>query len=68
MSKLAVIGAGAWGTALSLQAVRAGHRVALIARDEATASAIEAYRENRRLPGHRLPDALEVCHNLPNDN
>jgi glycerol-3-phosphate dehydrogenase (NAD(P)+) len=67
MSKLAVIGAGAWGTALSHQAVRAGLRVALIARDEATASAIEASRENRRLPGHRLPDALEVRYNLPSD-
>ncbi len=34
MSKVAVIGAGAWGTALALQAMRAGHRVALVARDD----------------------------------
>jgi glycerol-3-phosphate dehydrogenase (NAD(P)+) len=67
MSKLAVIGAGAWGTALSLQAMRAGHRVALIARDAATASAIEASRENRRLPGYRLPETLELRHDLPDD-
>jgi glycerol-3-phosphate dehydrogenase (NAD(P)+) len=67
MSKLAVIGAGAWGTALSLQSVRAGHRVALIARDEAAACAIDAARESQRLPGHRLPDALEVRHDLPAD-
>ncbi|WP_158921599.1 NAD(P)H-dependent glycerol-3-phosphate dehydrogenase [Acidisphaera sp. S103] len=67
MSKVAIIGAGAWGTALSLQAIRAGHHVALIARDEATASAVKASRENRRLPGYRLPDSLEVRHNLPSD-
>jgi glycerol-3-phosphate dehydrogenase (NAD(P)+) len=67
MSKVAVIGAGAWGTALSLQAVRAGHRVALIARDESVASAMEATRENQRLPGYRLPDALEVGHVFPED-
>src|SRR5580692_2091305 len=67
MNKLAVIGAGAWGTALSLQAIRAGHRVALIARDAATASAIEASRENRRLPGYRLPEALELRHDVPDD-
>lgn len=67
MSKVAVIGAGAWGTALSLQAVRAGHRVALVARDEATASAIDVTRENQRLPGFRLPDAVELRHDLPAD-
>jgi glycerol-3-phosphate dehydrogenase (NAD(P)+) len=67
MSKVAVIGAGAWGTALSLQAVRAGHRVTLIARDEVTASAIEATRENQRLPGFRLPDAVKLRHDLPED-
>jgi glycerol-3-phosphate dehydrogenase (NAD(P)+) len=67
MSKVAVIGAGAWGTALALQAVRAGHRVTLIARDEAAASAIEASRESQRLPGCRLPDALGLRHDLPAD-
>jgi glycerol-3-phosphate dehydrogenase (NAD(P)+) len=67
MSKLAIIGAGAWGTALALQAVRAGHRVALIARDEAAASVIQSTRENRRLPGFRLPDSVELRHDLPTD-
>ncbi len=65
MNRLAVVGAGAWGTALALQAVRAGHWVTLVARDEATASAMAASRINYRLPGHHLPDALEVSHNIP---
>jgi glycerol-3-phosphate dehydrogenase (NAD(P)+) len=67
MSKVTVIGAGAWGTALALQAMRAGNRVALVARDATTAAAIGTARENKRLPGHRLPDALELRHDLPTD-
>jgi glycerol-3-phosphate dehydrogenase (NAD(P)+) len=67
MSKLAVIGAGAWGTALALQGVRAGHQVALVARDAVTASTIAGRRENDRLPGHRLPDELAVRHDIPGD-
>lgn len=62
-----MIGAGAWGTALALQAMRAGNRVALVARDATTAAAIGTARENKRLPGHRLPDALELRHDLPTD-
>ena len=67
MSKLVVIGAGAWGTALALQILRAGHRVALVARDAATASTIAANRENGRLPTFRLPDTLEVGPSIPVD-
>jgi glycerol-3-phosphate dehydrogenase (NAD(P)+) len=65
MSKLAVVGAGAWGTALALHGIRAGHRVALVARDAASASTIAAKRENQRLPGFLIPDALELRHDIP---
>jgi glycerol-3-phosphate dehydrogenase (NAD(P)+) len=67
MSSVTVVGAGAWGTALALQAVRAGHDVTLVARDAATASMISEKRENDRLPGRRLPDALAVCPDIPGD-
>jgi glycerol-3-phosphate dehydrogenase (NAD(P)+) len=67
MSKLAVIGAGAWGTALALQATRAGHRVALVARNAASASTLAASRESERLPGYRLPESLQVRHDVPRD-
>ena len=53
MSSVAVIGAGAWGTALAIQAARAGNDVTLWARDPARARAIAASRENPRLPGVR---------------
>src|SRR5690606_24509977 len=49
--RVAVVGAGAWGTALANVAARAGRSVSLIARDAASAAAIDAARENPRLPG-----------------
>lgn len=65
MNDVAVIGAGAWGTALALQAHRAGRRVALWGRDPARAARIAAERENARLPGLRLPDGIAVVAELP---
>jgi glycerol-3-phosphate dehydrogenase (NAD(P)+) len=59
--KVAILGAGAWGTALALQAARAGREVALWARDAARAAEIAAARENARyLPGAALPAAMLV--------
>jgi glycerol-3-phosphate dehydrogenase (NAD(P)+) len=60
MSSVAVIGAGAWGTALAIQAARAGNHVTLWARDPARAGAIAASRENPHLAGVRLPAPIEV--------
>src|ERR1051326_6786142 len=58
MSSLTVLGAGAWGTALAIQAARAGNDVVLLARSGA--DAMVATRESPRLPGHRLPDTVCV--------
>ena len=63
MNSVAVIGAGAWGTALAIQAARAGRSVTLWARDPAR---ILSNRENPRLPGHILPDAIRVTGEFPN--
>lgn len=67
MSNIVVVGAGAWGTALALQGLRAGHRAALVARDGVSASAIKANRQSHRLPGHRLPEQLDVRDDIPSD-
>jgi glycerol-3-phosphate dehydrogenase (NAD(P)+) len=65
MSKVAVLGAGAWGTALAVQATRAGGQALLWARDPTQAAAIEATRENaRHLPGIALPAGLGVTARL----
>ena len=62
---LAVLGAGAWGTALAIQAARAGGTVTLWARDPVRAAAMEQTREAPRLPGPRLPAGLRVTADLP---
>jgi glycerol-3-phosphate dehydrogenase (NAD(P)+) len=62
MSSIAVIGAGAWGTALAVQAARAGHDVTLWARDP---TAFAAGRINPRLPGVVLPPRIALTATLP---
>jgi glycerol-3-phosphate dehydrogenase (NAD(P)+) len=58
MSEIVVLGAGAWGTALAIQAARAGNDVVLWARNGADAIALS--RESPRLPGHHLPEQVRV--------
>lgn len=64
--RILVLGAGAWGTALAINAAgQAGgrHDVTLWARDAAQAQDMVTRRENRRyLPGHGLPPMLAVSH------
>lgn len=58
--RLTVVGAGAWGTALAI-ALCARHQVTLWARDPRSAQALATTRENQTyLPGHRLPDTLNI--------
>ncbi|WP_390346124.1 NAD(P)H-dependent glycerol-3-phosphate dehydrogenase [Variovorax boronicumulans] len=58
--KICVHGAGAWGTAVAVNAA-ARHEVTLWARDAAQADAMSAARENTRyLPGLALPASLAV--------
>ena len=62
--KLAVVAAGAWGTALAI-ALSARHQVTLWARDPELARDMQARRENRRfLPGFPLPETLRISHDL----
>lgn len=58
--KICVHGAGAWGTAVAVNAA-ARHEVTLWARDAVQADAMSAARENTRyLPGLALPASLAV--------
>jgi glycerol-3-phosphate dehydrogenase (NAD(P)+) len=62
--KLAVLGAGAWGTAISIS-LAARHAVTLWARDASQARELAATRGNQRyLPGFTLPDAVVVTAEL----
>ncbi len=61
MANVAVIGAGAWGTALAIHAARMGHAVRLWAREAEVKQSVDAFRENTPfLPGFKLPDTVSV--------
>jgi glycerol-3-phosphate dehydrogenase (NAD(P)+) len=63
-NSVAVIGAGAWGTALAGVAARAGRETVLFARDGARAAEIAATRVNAKLPGVRLGDGVAVTSDI----
>jgi glycerol-3-phosphate dehydrogenase (NAD(P)+) len=59
--RIAVVGAGAWGTALANVIARGGRTVTLFARDAATARTMEAARESRRLPGVSIDERVAIA-------
>ncbi len=62
--KIAILGSGAWGTALAIS-LAARHEVVLWARDEAQVAAMRDTRRNQRyLPDIGLPDTLELTSDL----
>ena len=63
-NKVAVIGAGAWGTALAALAARAGRDVVLCARSPAAAAEIAATRINPKLSGIRLDANIQVTDDI----
>ncbi|MBL3701650.1 NAD(P)H-dependent glycerol-3-phosphate dehydrogenase [Sulfitobacter sp. BDSS02] len=64
-SRIAVVGGGAWGTALASVAARAGRQVRIYARDEATVNAINNEHRNPRYLGDTaLPETLKATHHL----
>jgi len=63
-NSVAIIGAGAWGTALAGVAARAGRAVTLYARDPAHAAHIASAGENPKLPGVALAASITVTSDL----
>ena len=62
---ICVIGAGAWGTAISLHLLRLGHSVTLVPRRLEQALTLASARENADyLPGFPLPASLQLGHEL----
>ena len=62
--KIAVLGAGAWGTAIAIH-LSTRHEVRLWARDSSHVSTLRSERVNRRyLPGFSFPPALALADDL----
>lgn len=64
LDSMAVIGAGAWGTALANAAAKAGRSVTLYARDGAQAERLRDKRESGKLPGVKLSAKVTVTDDL----
>ncbi len=63
MTKVAVFGAGSWGTAFAIVLAQAGNQVSVWGRRESVCEAINTQHENPDyLPGLRLPDAITATH------
>jgi glycerol-3-phosphate dehydrogenase (NAD(P)+) len=63
--RIAILGGGSWGTALSIVLARAHkpHEISLWVRDVTLAESIGRERENKLyLPGQKLPEAVRVTH------
>jgi glycerol-3-phosphate dehydrogenase (NAD(P)+) len=65
MEQVTVIGAGSWGTTLSLVATRAGNATTLYVREPRRAAELERSRQNARyLPGVELPPTIAISSDL----
>ena len=63
---IAILGAGAFGTALAMALSRDGETVALWSRDAADARTMDAERKTgRHLPGLDLPDGVTIAFDVP---
>ena len=58
--RIAVVGAGAWGSALANVSARAGRRATPIARDRAGAEVLLDRRESPRLPNIRIDERIAI--------
>lgn len=61
---IALIGGGAWGTALAQTCARAGRDVVLWEFDATNAEHLARQRESRFLPGVRLEDSIAIARDL----
>lgn len=65
IQRIGILGAGAWGTALAINADRAGRHVVLYGRNAAAMAAMAAARENAaNLPGIRIGERIRLTADL----
>lgn len=60
MTHIAIVGAGAWGTAVASTAANAGNEVTLVGIEKEVVESIKSENENKlRLPGVKLPPQIK---------
>src|SRR5690242_5177785 len=65
INRVAVLGAGSWGTSLSLLLAKKGLPISLWAWDPKQAETIRQSGENPFLPGFRVPENISVTTSIP---
>ena len=58
--KTAVVGSGAWGTALAIRLCKNGHEVTIWSFEKDLIPQMRQQRQNPRLPGAALPEGIEI--------
>jgi glycerol-3-phosphate dehydrogenase (NAD(P)+) len=64
IERIAIVGGGAWGTALAQTCAHAGRNVTLWEHEPANAEQLAKMRESRFLPGVRIDDSIVVTRDL----
>jgi len=64
IQRIAVLGGGAWGSALALTCLRAGRRVMIWEHEPGNFESLTQKRESRFLPGVRIDNAIKVTRDL----
>ncbi len=65
MIRVGILGAGSWGTALALLLYKNGHDVTVWSIDKAEVAMLQEEREHKsKLPGVRLPEAIQITNDL----
>lgn len=65
MTKVGILGAGSWGTALSLLLYKNGHEITVWSIDKKEVEMLQNEREHKsKLPGVKLPEELLITNNL----
>ncbi len=62
--RVTVLGGGAWGTALALAMLRAGHDIRLYARDDETVAALHRGENPRYLPGIAIESGIAATSDI----
>ncbi|HEY3298189.1 MAG TPA: 2-dehydropantoate 2-reductase N-terminal domain-containing protein, partial [Armatimonadota bacterium] len=65
INRIAILGAGSWGTALTLLLAKKGYSISLWAWDPAQAETIRNTHENPFMPGLRIPEDVSVTSSIP---
>ncbi len=65
MSKIGVLGAGSWGTALALLLESNGHEITIWSIDKNEVSMLQEKREHEtKLPGIKLPESMRITNGI----